>query len=294
MASGQTPVTFLPADYREPSAVYPACTKADIEESFCTFFDRPWAGLTYNGRGAIDAVLRSLKLGRDDEVFVTTTFDYPNVSSCVTATIFNYCKPARVLSEKSKAIFVIHEFGVPHRNTPQLRELADQRGIPLIEDCAHTIDSYRDDWQVGYFGDFVIVSFTKIFPVACGGILLGKEIPCMPTDRQEQTAIQVLPAAADTLKDWPTHARRRREVYQAYVDAGLPSLFELDESITPWFYPLPTPHWEDIMAAAAREGIDCGRWHGTEIVVLPCHQYLSYDDVHRVTEMVTAVFAAQA
>lgn len=294
MTSGQTPVTFLPVDYREAAAVYPACSKGAMEEDFRAFFDRPWAALSYNGRGAIDAVLRSLKLGRDDEVFITTSFDYPNVSSCVTSTVFNHCKPARVLSEKSKAILVIHEFGVPHRNTPQLRELADQRRIPLIEDCAHTIDSYRDDWQVGYFGDFVVVSFSKLFPVAGGGMLLGKEIPLPLTDREEQAVIPHLPACADALKNWSAHARRRREVFQRYVEGGLPTIYQVDESVTPWFYPLQTPLWEDVMAAAAQQGIDCGRWHGSEVVVLPCHQYLSDDDVDRVIAMVTGVFAAQA
>lgn len=294
MSSAQSAITFNPADYRDTERIFPACSKEEMEKRFRAFFDRPWAALTASGRGAIDAVLRSLKLERDDEVFVTTTFDYPNVSSCVTSTIFNHCKPARLLSEKSKAILVIHEFGVPHKGTPQLRELADQRGIPLIEDCAHTIDSYRDDWQVGYFGDFVIVSFSKLFPVAGGGMLLGKAIPCELTDRELQSVIPMLPAAADALDAWPEHARRRREVFRTYGAAGLPSIFDVDESVTPWFFPLETPLWEDVMAAAAQHNIDCGRWHGTEIVVLPCHQYLSAEDVGRVAALVTAVLAAQA
>ncbi|MBZ0165808.1 MAG: DegT/DnrJ/EryC1/StrS family aminotransferase, partial [Candidatus Omnitrophica bacterium] len=194
-------ISLLPYDHRDSAEVFPACGLGEIQKAFREFFDRPWAALTYNGRGAIDAVMRSLPLVRDDEVFITTTFDYPNVSSCVTSTIFNYCKPARVLSDRSKAILVIHEFGVPHRNTPQLRELADQRGIPLIEDCAHTINSHRDDWQVGFFGDFVVVSFSKIFPVPLGGMLLGKEIPCVLTDLQEQAVTKVLPASTHTLEN---------------------------------------------------------------------------------------------
>lgn len=294
MTAGQFHLSFLPCEYPRGDAVNPACSKEQIEAQFRAYFDRPWAVLTFNGRGALDAVMRSLKLERDDEVFVTTTFDYPNVSSCVTSTIFNHCKPARLLSEKSKAIVVIHEFGVPHKGTPQLRELADQRGIPLIEDCAHTIDSRRDDWQVGYFGDFVIVSFSKVFPVPGGGMLLGKAVPCELTDRELQSAIPLLPAAAAALADWPAQAHRRRAVFRSYAASGLPALFEADENVTPWFYPLETPYWEDIMAAAAQQGIDCGRWHGTDIVVLPCHQYLCDADVDRISAMVTGVFAARA
>lgn len=289
-----SPITFLPADYRDSTATTGVCQPEELEKQFCQFFDRPWATLTANGRAAIEAVIGYLKLQREDEVFVTTTFDLPNVSSCVTSTIFNHCKPSRVLTEKSKAIFVIHEFGVPHRNTPQLRELADQRGIPLIEDCAHTIDSYRDDWQVGYFGDFVIVSFSKIFPVPCGGVLLGQEIPYVLSDREEQTLIPNLALASETLGQWSGHARRRREIFQAYADAGLPSYYEMDDSITPWFFPIETALWEDVQSTAHQQSIDCGRWHGSNMVVLPCHQYLSDIDVQRVVDVVSQALAAQA
>lgn len=285
-------ISLLPYDHRDAAAVFPARGLGEIQKAFREFFDRPWAALTYNGRGALDAVMRSLSLVRDDEVFITTTFDYPNVSSCVTSTIFNYCKPARVLSDRSKAILVIHEFGVPHRNTPQLRELADQRGIPLIEDCAHTIDSRRDDWQVGFFGDFVIVSFSKIFPVPLGGMLLGKEIPCVLTDLQEQAVTKVLAAGTHTLDNWAAHAERRREVFRLYQQRGVIPLFEIDDTITPWFFPMETPRWESLIHAARQEGVDCGRWHGTEIVVFPCHQYLGDDHVHRAADVINKVLSS--
>ena len=73
------------------------------------------------------ALFRHLALRRDDEVFIATTFDYPHVPACVTCTVFNLAKPSRVLTDRTRAIFVIHEFGVPHPGTPALREESRRR-----------------------------------------------------------------------------------------------------------------------------------------------------------------------
>ena len=67
-----------------------------------------------------------------------TTFDKPNVSSCVTSTVFNHCKPSRVSSANTRAVLVIHEFGVPYPQIAALREFCDSRSIPLIEDWLAT------------------------------------------------------------------------------------------------------------------------------------------------------------
>ena len=130
--------------------------------------------LTSSGREAISMILDKLDLERHDEIWILTTFDFPNVSSCVTCTIFNRCKPSRVLTNRTRAIYIIHEFGVPHRETPQLVKIARQRGIPVIEDCAHTVDSRCDGWHVGNLGDYVVLSFPKVFPTTTGGALLSR------------------------------------------------------------------------------------------------------------------------
>ena len=50
-----------------------------------------------------------------------------------------------------KAVIVQHTFGLP-ASIKQLKELADRRGIPVIEDCAHTIASSVDGRLVGTWG----------------------------------------------------------------------------------------------------------------------------------------------
>ena len=63
-----------------------------------------------SGKAAIRALIEDLKLTRNDEVLITTTTDTSFVSTCVSATIFNYCKISRILTENTKAIFIIHNF----------------------------------------------------------------------------------------------------------------------------------------------------------------------------------------
>ena len=74
--------------------------------------------ITSSGRKAIDLILDECGLKLSDEVLIATTFNKPNVSSCVTSTIFNHCKPSRVLSDSTRAVLVIHEL-VCHTLTSQ-------------------------------------------------------------------------------------------------------------------------------------------------------------------------------
>ena len=56
-----------------------------------------------------------------------------------------------VLSEKTKAIIVTHLFGNPCE-MGEIMELADARGLPVIEDCAQAFLSTYDDRYVGTLG----------------------------------------------------------------------------------------------------------------------------------------------
>ena len=133
-----------------------------------------WAANTRfmpSGRVALDAVLRSLKLDPADDVLITNSSGQTWISACVTCVVFNHCRPSRVLTPRTRAILVIHEYGYPHPHLDELIQTARERRIPLIEDCAHSLDSSTDDAPLGSFGDFAIFSLSKVLPVPAGGIL---------------------------------------------------------------------------------------------------------------------------
>ena len=274
-------VSLLPVDH--PCALPAArASQQDAAQFFGKHFGRD-AVLTLNGRAAIGAILDSLDLKRSDEICVLTTFDFPNVSSCVTSTVFNYCKPSRVMSPATRAVLVIHEFGVPYKDMAGLIRECRSLEIPLIEDCAHTINSVRDERLVGTMGDWAICSLPKIFPVRAGGVLIGRRINDHLTAERTGNSVEVGRNVEPYLEELPGLSTLRRKAYRKLSEYArqidLQPVFEVTDKITPWFFPLSVTDAPRMMEAAARTGVECGRWHGTNIIVFPCHQNLTEDDL---------------
>lgn len=71
------------------------------------------------------------------------------------------------------AVLVAHFFGLPI-SLVGVRELCDERGMTLIEDCAHAFFGNRAGTPVGATGDFAIASLPKFFPVLEGGLLTSR------------------------------------------------------------------------------------------------------------------------
>lgn len=128
------------------------------------------------GKRAINYIMSELGLTRDDEVAILTTTDSSFVSSCVTWNIFNFSKVSRVITPSTKLIYVIHEFGFPYIKIAKVAEYAKNNNIPLVEDSAHSLDSYINNQKLGSFGDYAVFSLAKTFPIKSGGLLTGKQL----------------------------------------------------------------------------------------------------------------------
>jgi len=72
---------------------------------------------------------------------------------------------------ETAAIFVIHYLGFPQR-LAKIRQICTERGIVLIEDCAHALLSNDGDVPLGSTGDMAIFSLRKTVPIPDGGCLL--------------------------------------------------------------------------------------------------------------------------
>jgi DegT/DnrJ/EryC1/StrS aminotransferase family len=235
--------------------------------------------ITSSGRKAIALILEDCGLKPSDEVLVTTTFNKPNVSSCVTSTIFNYCKPSRVLSDSTGAVLVIHEFGVPHPQVTELRSLCRERQIPLIEDCAHTVDSrWPDGLIVGSAGDYVIYSLSKLFPITSGGLVFGLE----GYSNQDIEELRVIDSFAANLPGFwsrlPTFSARRKALLRRAAErlrGAITVVTGPSENITPWLLPVFVSTPASVLRYLRAQQIECGLWHGSNIIVLPLHQYLT-------------------
>ncbi len=79
------------------------------------------------------------------------------------------------IDDKTRGIYLIHYFGQPHsaQTAQAVQELAHAYGIPILEDITQTLFSYSEG-RMGY-GDYVLCSTRKWFPVTDGGLLAVRQ-----------------------------------------------------------------------------------------------------------------------
>ena len=76
------------------------------------------------------------------------------------------------MDDQAKGFLLVHYFGFPNAVEGAL-EFCRQRGLPLLEDCAHSFLSRHRDQAIGSFGDAGFYSFHKMLPVPTGAGMIG-------------------------------------------------------------------------------------------------------------------------
>jgi hypothetical protein len=80
---------------------------------------------------------------------------------------------ARARAKDISALYVIHYAGFP-QDMSAARALANELGVPLIEDCALSLLSCDGEKPLGSFGDVSVFCLYKTIPVPNGGALLAR------------------------------------------------------------------------------------------------------------------------
>ena len=75
---------------------------------------------------------------------------------------------ARLDNRDIKVMLAAHFFGLP-QPMAAIRAWCDERGVALIEDCAHALFGQSEGRPIGHWGDVAIGSLTKFLPVPEGG-----------------------------------------------------------------------------------------------------------------------------
>lgn len=134
----------------------------------------------YRGRVAQAAILKALGVTAGDQVAIQafTCLAVPEGIYAVGAKPiyidieqngYNMC-PASLeqnITSDTKAIIVQHTYGIPAQ-VDKIIEIASFRGIPVIEDCCHSLESYYKSRKLGTFGLAAFYSFEWGKPIAAG------------------------------------------------------------------------------------------------------------------------------
>jgi len=104
-------------------------------------------------------------------VFIDSESDTWNMDPFLLKTALLEAKSNGILP---KAIIIVHLYGMPSKMN-ELLQIANDFGIPIIEDAAEALGSKIDDKACGIFGDFGVLSFNgnKIITTSGGGALLS-------------------------------------------------------------------------------------------------------------------------
>ena len=147
-----------------------------------------------SGTASIHLALVMLNVGRNDEVICQTKTFVASVNPVAylgakpifidsAMDTWNMCPELlqeaieeRIkLGKKPKAIIAINLYGMPY-NVNRIHDIAQQYGIPVIEDSAEALGSSYKKQPCGTFGDFSILSFNgnKIITTSGGGALISR------------------------------------------------------------------------------------------------------------------------
>ena len=145
-----------------------------FQEEFAQYIGSQYALGVSSCTGALEIATQLLEIGEGDEVivpaitFIATTIPILRVGAKV---VFADLDPVTYaisadtitekLSEKTKAIYVVHLNGLPADMDP-IMELARKHDLKVVEDCAHSAGAFYRGKKTGSIGDLGCFSFHTV------------------------------------------------------------------------------------------------------------------------------------
>jgi len=157
----------------------------EFEKKYAEYTGCKFAITTNSCTTALEIVLKSIGLKANDEVIVPTQ-TFIATGSCVVTCggkvvfcdsdddfLLDIEDLKMKISDKTKAVIIVHFAGLIHPGIFELKKYLNERGIFLIEDCAHSNGAKIDGIMSGNIGDFGCHSFysTKIMTTGEGGMI---------------------------------------------------------------------------------------------------------------------------
>jgi perosamine synthetase len=157
-----------------------------FENEFAKYIDSKYAVVTMNGTAALELALRTLGIGNEDEVIVSSlTFISPVntikyvgaepvfVDVCRDAWVMDAEKVEELITPKTKAILPVHIYGQPV-DMDKIMEIARRHNLYVIEDATESLGATYHGKNLGNIGDIGCFSFNgnKLITTGAGGMLV--------------------------------------------------------------------------------------------------------------------------
>ena len=152
----------------------------EFENALCRYIGCKYAVAVNSGTSALDIAVQTLNLPQGSEV-ITTPFTFVGTSNAI---LYNNFKPVfadiekesrninpeeirKKITEKTKAIIYVDYAGQPC-DIEELKEIAVEHDLYLIEDACHAIGAEYKGKKVGNFADMTIFSFHPVKHLTTG------------------------------------------------------------------------------------------------------------------------------
>lgn len=156
-----------------------------FEAEFARFAGSRYAVAVNSGTAALEVILRALQISDGSLIVPTNTFLATALAAIHAGNrvIFADCDPETLaldvddvktrLAPDTRAVIVVHIGGIVTPRIDELKRLCDERGMALIEDCAHAHGCAIDGRSAGTIGVAGAFSFfpTKVLTVGEGGVI---------------------------------------------------------------------------------------------------------------------------
>lgn len=226
-----------------------------------------------SGRSALFHVFKSLNSGAGDTVLLPSFHCGVEVEAALRAgfEVGFYAVDKNLsldlkdllggINVRTKAIVVVHYFGFP-QEISSLRNVCRDKGIMLIEDCAHALYSQSSDGKwLGTKGDFAVFSMRKtVFLPNGGAVLVNNTDAALPGVAKKHFELAVVKS---TIKSILEHELKRGGVFSVFSRFVL-AVFEKrnkggkyteepeETGDNRWYYDVPLYHYENDISAISR------------------------------------------
>lgn len=285
----------------------------NFENELSKFIGTKYAIGLASGTDALIIALKSLNLKVDDEVIIPANV-YPTVFGVALSGVkikladvdpetlnISVETIRKSLTQKTKAIVVVHLYGNP-ADLRSIKNLAKEKGIYLIEDCAQAIGAEYDGKKIGTFGDISCFSFYPTKNLGAygdaGAILTNNKkfyeraklfrmygerkryesVLVGQNSRLDEIQAAILRVKLKYLDNWNKKRRKFADIYKTGL-AGLPLKITRETDNAKSVYHLlviQVSQRQKLIEFLKRKGIDTGIHYPVPIHLTKSFYYLGY------------------